>query len=164
MIGLGVLFIMMVWMSISFSIMFFSTIKIKNKLKRWLLILIIFPLIFIAPVLDEIVGRYQVYQICENSKWYFDEETSKNRDVVYGGMSNKVIDKTIISIEEIKRIFVDKATGEVVIYDISYMHGNGWLIRYLMKKNKNQSDVNACYPKIKKNEIFDKLNINQIKG
>lgn len=43
------------------------TSKLKSRWWRWMLAAVLLPLIFMAPLADEIVGKYQFDQLCESA-------------------------------------------------------------------------------------------------
>ena len=107
MIGLGVFFVAAIWFAISFSVMFFSTMKIKKIMWRLLLICIFWPLIFLAPMADVIIGLHQFDQVCKEKGWVYDEHEVRNSTVKYGGQTVQRIDDKFIPIEKITTYWVD---------------------------------------------------------
>jgi len=50
---------------LAYGIVRLLTFKLKSRWWRWVLGVVLLPLIFMAPLADEIVGKYQFDQLCE---------------------------------------------------------------------------------------------------
>lgn len=159
MIGLAILIVLAIWAAIAFVLMFVFTMKMKNKLQRWLLICLLSPLVFVAPVADVIIGEYQFDQVCKEKKWIYNESKVRNREVRYGGQSVERIDDKFIPIEKITTNWVDPVTDSVLVSQIKFRVGGGWLMRAILNKPKYPTTSSVCYPDEYRNVFFERLNI-----
>jgi len=132
--------------------------------KKAITLIVIFTLLFIAPVGDEIVGWFQFRALCSRGiKPVYNIDKSKGTTVRYWSQPRKNIKNTIIPIEELKISWVDVKTGQPVVEYSEYYATGGWLIRSISYNNVTRpfSFNGVCSPINEITRKFDKLKINK---
>lgn len=154
--GIILLIILGIWFFIVKALARLCVIKMQPGTKKTSTHIILFILIFIAPVLDEIIGGFQFRAMCtpENMLVY-EPEKIMGRTIRPKDTPNYSIDNKIIPMRVTHSQWVDSATGEVLIeHKIFYAKG-GWLSRSLGAgiSLNGSCDSREYY------ELFEKFNI-----
>lgn len=109
------------------------TRRCKTEGAKVVCALLLFPIIFIAPVVDEIVGGHQFSQLCEKyAAVEIDEEKAMNRRV-YVDLAEeyKYADGTLVEVRINPHVYRDADTNEIIVKYHTLHAGGGWLIRFL---------------------------------
>ncbi len=159
--GIILLVVLAIWFVIVTKLTAFFSSKIAPKPPKKWLYPIIFILLFIAPVADEIIGGFQFRAMCtpENLLVY-DAEKVKGKTLETNEATTRTINK-IIPIRELTREWFDPETNEVLIKHKILHVGGGWLTRLLglpAYSFNGDCDTREYY------EMFDRLNITKIEN
>jgi hypothetical protein len=141
------------WVMLDVSICFYIEKKIKNRWISWPLVSIIFPLILVFPVSDELIAKRKFEKLCAAEETSFKPVivNAENRDLlqVSGGSSGMITD-TPLEIRFSESIFLDLATREEVLRFKVYSVKGGRLIHFLGVSNSDSPltmDPSSCVPK-----------------
>lgn len=119
-----------IFVAIKLANLFTSGMQTKSK-KKWLYPLILI-LIFIAPVLDEIIGGFQFAALCKRGNTLiYDAEKVQGKTVLWSGMPREKIKNTLLPIEESYVIWIDLDTKNKLIEYKEYYATGGWLGRFI---------------------------------
>jgi len=130
--GIILLFILAIWFYSVKKISWFCISKIQSGTKKAVIHKVLFVLIFIAPVADDIIGGFQFRALCkQGAKLIYDVEKVRGKTVLWSGMPRTKIKNTIIPIEESIVDWVDVNTGEILIKYKEYYATGGWLSRFI---------------------------------
>ena len=133
--------------------------------KKAITLIVIFTLLFIAPVGDEIVGGFQFRALCARGiKPVYNEQKARGKIVQYKEIEIRII-KKIIPIWESTSEWVDPDTGEALVILKRYVAKGGWLSRLIRFQQGSPPIIfdGTCRSK-EFFTIFDKLGIKKIKG
>jgi hypothetical protein len=144
-----------------------AAIMISKNIPHWLGItkhgavisVLLFPLIFVAPIADELIGRWQFNRLCEREAvvtlspdWERVKAARDNDDPIVG------IDGYVIPIRVQRVEFVDANTGKPFLTYKGF-HTYGGLLFGRLGLGLGQST--SCWPK-DKTQLLNKLNIDQL--
>lgn len=176
MAGLIILFILGSWAFVTAKITKFIILKIGLEQKedvsktssleilfRLVAFLVVYTLVFISPVADEVIGKEQMeflYCNTENMLIY-DEDKVRGKSLQYKFVPRKKINKILV-IKEISSEWVDPKTGEVFITRRMYYARGGWLSK-LISAGKPLTFSDHCSPK-GYYELFKKLDVKKLDG
>lgn len=130
MIGIILLAVLGLWGFICYWITRFLLGRVGKSSTRKITFPIIFLLVFLLPVADEIIGGVQFWKLCkEKSVLVVNEEKIKGRTVISQGGINSQLSGYILPIRIQYWSYRDKETGEILIsWNDLYAKG-GWLSR-----------------------------------
>jgi len=160
--GIIALAFLTTWFFIANKLTKFFTSKIYLKIKGKWIYPVVFVLVFLTPVADEIIGGFQFRALCtpENMLIY-DAKKIKGRSVQYKAMPSYNIDK-IINITVVHSQWVAPQTGEVLIEHRMFHAKSGWLYRLVgltgFGSLNGHCDLKEYY------ELFEKLEIKKLSG
>lgn len=161
MIGLMALFFVVLWVIFSGFVSFLITKKISSDGYKTVVMLILFSILFVAPIVDDILGGVQFRLLCSNdSVAYVNVEKSRNKEL-FEYSNEAVMSGYILPTKQHEFFFKDKATNEVVVSWRRYESSGGWLSRAI---NFNSSDApftftGSCRPNYSGMSIVKDLNI-----
>ena len=131
MIGLIALAILGGWFFVALKASRYICTKVKNeKIKRILSPLLV-VLIFIAPVMDEVIGAFQFKTLCSTETKLIVDENATGKTVVYENVPNKIIHGYAIPITESTESYKDVESKNIVIKWNVFRARGGWLSRNL---------------------------------
>ena len=161
MIGLIALFLLLAWLLI--------TLWITSRIKKLLILSgikvcilpLIFIVIFVVPVADEIVARFQFKQLCQPENiLVYDENKLKNKNVKLVLNRKNKLNKAVLITEYIKK-WNDSNTNELLLVKKMYRAKGGWLINTLFPTAGPLTFKKACgFGGAGK--LFSELNVNVI--
>jgi hypothetical protein len=161
--GIILLVVLAAWIFVAVKITGFFVRKIQFWVTKVLVAMVLFVLIFIAPVADDIAGGFQFRALCtpENILVY-DEEKVRNKRVITNESTVKTINK-IIPIRELTREWLDPVDGKVLITHKMYQAKGGWLSRSIgfPQGSPPYTFDGGCDSK-EYYELFEKLNITKV--
>ena len=131
MAGLILFFILGVWLLVTALVAWLITKIIKNKLIRYSSMVLIIPVLFLLPVIDEILSRNHFFDLCkQQAVLKYDEKKLKNSTVYYAGIERMRV-PSFIPIFKDKRTYRNYDTDEIVITEYIIRAKGGWLSRKL---------------------------------
>ncbi len=159
--GIILLVILAIWTVIVTKLTAFFTSKVHAGIKKKVLSVIIFALLFSAPVADEIIGGFQFRALCrEGTKIVFDADKAKDKTVQLKNVPDRIIDK-VIPIREMTWDWVDIKTGQTYIkYKYFYAKG-GWLSRLISFPQGSPPYTFDRFCGSNEDALFKKMNISK---
>lgn len=149
------------------GVWFTAAIMLSKRIPRWLgvtkqqgnLSVLLFPVILVAPIADELIGRWQFHRLCEREAvvtlspdWERVKAARDNDDPI------TEIDDYVIPIRVQRVEFVDTNTGKPFLtYKGFHTHGGVLLGRLGLGLGQSTS----CWPK-DKTQLLNKLSIDQL--
>lgn len=131
MIGLAVLLVMAVWAVTVFVLLFVFTMKLKNKLRRWLLIYLLSPIIFLLPVGDEVIGAFQFKSLCSEKLFFSVGEDARGQTVTTMGIRKSPVSNMLLPVYEENWAYKSVKSDDVVLsWNVFHSEG-GWLLQWL---------------------------------
>lgn len=131
--GIFLIVVFLVWIKICAALSRKITRNIKSRIKKATGRLIIFFILLLAPLSDELVGLFQFKSLCKQyATVTIDEQNATNRKVRYETRSQDNYAKgTAVKIRIDPYVFRDVETNKIVVsYNILHAKG-GWLINLL---------------------------------
>ncbi len=161
--GIILLVILTLWFIfvVKLTVFFISKIALKTQ-KKWMYP-VVFILLFIAPVADEIIGGFQFRALCtpENLLVY-DVDKLRGKIVVPRDIPMKTLDK-IIPIVVTIGAWEDAGTGELLLtYKIISAKG-GWLSHFIGGGTSFFTFNGKCSSK-EYYKLFEKLNVTKLEN
>ena len=161
--GIILLTVLALWFFIATKITGFLTSKIYLKIKGKWIYSMVFILVFIAPVMDEIIGGFQFRALCtpENLLIY-DVEKLRGKTVEYdydGGDVYQI--NKVIPIWMSYGQFVEKNTNNILFKRVKYDAGSGWLVRLI---GFSQGLNGSCHLINETDRIFEELNVTKVEN
>lgn len=131
MIGLIILAIVGLWFLLAFLFTLWMGRRFVSERWRWPVGLVMYPVLLLLPVVDELVARPQIEQLCrEGAVLKIDEQKIKGRRVKYSAEPlNADVPGTAIPVTYTKAVFRDAGTDEELGSRGRYVIAGGWLIR-----------------------------------
>jgi hypothetical protein len=130
MIFIFALFVVAAWFALTIAIGYVATIRIENKVLRFVVVLALVGVLFPLPLVDELIGKRQFEELCkENSTIQVDRASAVGKTVYLSKTSDVEIKDKWVHIVLKPWRFVDVATGEPVVSYNTLMARGGWLIR-----------------------------------
>lgn len=163
--GIILLLVLAAWVYVAKKLSRFFVREMHAGTKKNAVTIVLFVLLFIAPVADEIAGGFQFRALCtpENMLVY-DESKVRNKKVVTKESIVKTINK-IIPIRELTREWLDPANGQVLITHKMYHAKGGWLSRTIgFPQGSPPYTFNGSCSSKEYYELFEKLNITKIEN
>jgi hypothetical protein len=128
--GLILLFVLGVWFFIAKKLTSFLTTKMQVSTLKKATQVLLFAMILVAPVADEIVGGFQFRALCERGYLpIYDAAKAKGKTVYLKDVPDENISNSLIPIREEYWKYVDSATGETLLSWKEYHAKGGWLSR-----------------------------------
>jgi len=125
--GIILFFLLATWFYIVAKICGWIVSGMRPGNKKAITLIVIFTLLFIAPVGDEIVGGFQFRALCaRGTKPVYDAEKAMGKTVILKQIPDRII-KKVIPIREQIWDWVDIKTGEPIIIYKRYYASGGWL-------------------------------------
>ena len=130
MIGLYLLFLLGIWT----VLVAWLSVKIAKRLPvpKWRplvgigLFIILLPMVLI----DELIGKWQFEQLCQENSTIYIAPDAKGRTVVYqANPPDDVVQGTWVRIRIQKRRYVDATTGETIVSYKNVKARGGWFMR-----------------------------------
>lgn len=148
------------------AIWFFVTLKLSGFIvskcgatKKSLTRFSLFVMIFLLPLLDEIVGGVQFRSLCNSNEILVNQEMLKGKTVQLKRPANRIL-KRVIPIRESVWEWVDPHTGDVLIKYKDYHAKGGWLSRFIgFPQGSPPYTFNGSCESKKARLIFDELKI-----
>jgi hypothetical protein len=121
-----------VWFFVAKKLTDFFTSGIQAQSKKNWLYPLVFILILIAPVMDEIIGDFQFRALCiVGNQLVYDSEKIQGKTLLWTGLPRTKVENTIIPIEESLNVWVDIGSNEVLLEYKEYYATGGWLSRLI---------------------------------
>ncbi|PHS67612.1 MAG: hypothetical protein COB23_10250 [Methylophaga sp.] len=142
------------------TIFFTSTVQSETR-KKWLTPFV-FTLVFVSPVLDEIIGGFQFRAVCtDKNMLIYDEKSVKNKTLLYFHLSREYVKNTVIPIEKIISAGMDITTEKTLLKRTKYQATGGWLSRFIAFNNITRPYTfhGVCGVKDELSQLERKLNI-----
>lgn len=162
MTGLFLIVVILIWFVINLIITSWLVSNIRISWIRIMTGFILFSLIILLPVADEIIGRIQFKALCEKyAVQYIDEKNAFNKKVFYVPRGRNIYaEGTAVRIQINPRIYKDAETGRILVSSHTLIATGGWLIRTLGISETNSPLLfnKACYPP-NQDEFKKKFNI-----
>lgn len=155
MIGLLFLFGMGLW--------FIAAIMLSKRIPRWMgvtkhrgnISVLLFPLVLVAPIADDLIGRWQFYRLCDREAVVtLSPNANKVEWARRGNSARTDFEGYLIPIRSQTGEYVDIHTGNVFMTDASFYTDGGYLKRHLY----GLGGVTSCHPH-NLNTISKRLNI-----
>jgi hypothetical protein len=162
MTGLLLIVIFIIWLSIVAFVSIWAARRFRSREARLFFGVLAFGVLLPAPLVDEIIGKWQFESLCKKyAVVEIDEKNAMNRQVVYvRRKSDQFAEGTAVQIRIDPKVYSDVVTGKVLVSYHQLSARGGWLIRFL-----GISEVDApllfnkgCAPKSQK-EFIKKFNI-----
>jgi hypothetical protein len=141
------------WVLLDLKICFLIEEKVKRRWISWPLVIILFPVILVFPVSDELIAKRKFDKLCAQEEAAFKPViiNAENRDLrLVKGAPRGLITNEPLPIEFGESIYVDLATGEEVFRYKVYSVEGGRLIHFLGVSNSNSPltiGLSSCAPK-----------------
>ena len=163
----GIIFFGMigVWVFISVKLTGLLTKIVKSPRKKSWVYPIVFFLVFISPLIDEIIGGFQFRALCKpENMLVYDAEKIKNKTLLYSPLSINKIKNTIIPIEVSLSVGIDSTTREILLERKKYRATGGWLSRFVAFNSMTRPYTfnGVCGVKSQLAQLEKKLNIKAI--
>lgn len=131
--GLLLLFVAACWLVVAAMITRRATRRFKSLAAKIAIGTLIFPLLLMAPVADEIVGARQFDALCKQyAVQVIDEEHALNRRVLsVGRAGERFVEGTAVRIRIQPWIYKDAETDKLLVSYHTLHATGGWLIRTL---------------------------------
>lgn len=152
--GIIILIVLLLWGFVVKKVSYYCVYKMQTGNKKVVVQGVVFLLVFIAPVVDDILGGFQFRAMCspENLLEY-DAEKIAGKTIKTIPTKNYHVDNILVPIWVTHTRWVDYTTGEILIdHKIMYSKG-GWLSRSIGIQRDDSCDTNLYY------EIFNQLGI-----
>ena len=173
MTGLLLIGVLIAWIAIAFALAGAFTRGIKAGLRRAAVGVVVFALLLPLPVVDEIIGGFQLRALCRaGAVARYDEEKLRGRTVRMRLEPNPDVPSVmqtptrrvaaLIPIEEQTEEWIDVATGEVLLSQKAFTARGGLLIRMLGISNDDSPltiDPRSC--RIPAGPIFKRLGVRE---
>lgn len=158
---IGVLFL------IGIVFWFVVSVVLSRKIPRWLgvtkygagISMLLFPVVLVAPVADEIIGRWQFNRLCEReavvtlSPDWEKVKRASQRDIPIVPLSGY-----LIRIQSQRVEYIDIDTG-VNFFTIQAFHAEGGFLFY--KLGLGLGTLTACWPK-NSHQAYKQTNLDQL--
>jgi len=150
-----------IWFFIAHKLTQFFTSKINLKIKGKWIYPLVFVLVFIAPIADEIIGGFQFRALCtpENLLIY-DAEKVRGKGL-RGQITSHVMNNRILPIRITQTEWSKPEENEVLITHKILYAGSGWLGHLIGWISSPLTFSGKCDTR-EYYEMFDKLNIIEI--
>lgn len=144
-----------------------AAIWLSKRIPRWVGIkkhttvasVLLFPLVLTAPIADDLIGRWQFYQLCDREAvvtlspgW----ETVKRAKREW--MSSKKYDEYLIPIESQGLRYIDADTGKIFMTNQALFTSGGFFQRHLYGLNRQAT---SCHP-ANGQAIEEQLNLSEL--
>ena len=104
--------------------------KMQEGYKKTIAYIVVFSLLFIVPVADEVVGGFQFRALCKKgSRLIYVAEEVKDKTVWWSEKPRKEVANTILTIKEAVIYGVDPVTKKQLVEYKNYYATGGWLSR-----------------------------------
>lgn len=160
--GIILLLVLVIWAFVVIKLTGFFVRKMQFGVTKVLVSMVLFVLLFIVPVADDIAGGFQFRAICkQGSKLLYDAEKAQGKTVQLKNTPDRKMIK-IVPIREKIWDWVDPNTGETLIQYKYYYAKGGWLSRSIgfPQGSPPYTFDGSCGSK-KSVSIFDQLNITE---
>jgi hypothetical protein len=149
--GIFLIAVFIIWLIISIAVAQWVARHCKSKFMRLFSGVVVFPLLLLAPLADEVIGIFQFESLCKKyAVVEIDERNSMNRYVATEIRKKDVYaEGTAVSIRIDPYIYRDTETKQIIVsYHILHAQG-GWLVRFLGISETNAPLLfgSGCEPK-----------------
>ena len=163
----GIIFfgIIGVWGFIAVKLAGFLTSRVKSPRKKIWLYPPVLILIFVAPIMDEIIGGFQFRALCKpEDMLVYDADKIRNKILLYSPLSINKVKNTIITIEVSLSGGVDLTTGDILLERKKYRATGGWLSRLVAFNSMTRPYTfnGVCGVKNELSQLEKKLDIKAI--
>lgn len=162
MTGIFLIAIAIGWLAVVIAVTRWTSQRFKSWFMKGVCVVVVFPLLLVAPLADELIGKQQFESLCGRyAVQVIDEPHALNRRVVYVPRgADQYAEGTAVRIRIDPWIYRDAETNQVLVsYHTLHAEG-GWLIRSLgiSESNSPLSFGSGCGPADER-EFIKKLNI-----
>lgn len=130
--GLLLLFVAGVWFFFVWWLTVFLTRKMPSGAMTTIVEYLLFAVLLVAPLADEIIGRFQFKALCKkNATVTLDTTNTQGRTVWFGESLRTQMTLGTIEVSQAQRRYVDAKTQEPIYHYSRLEAKGGWLIRTL---------------------------------
>jgi len=161
--GIILLLVLSIWVYLATIITRFVVRKMKPGKYRYLVNVIVFVFIFIAPVIDDIIGGFQFRALCKSGGVpIYDKNNVQGRTIKYTSSGWGEVSNTIIPIQELTINWIDPVTEDALFTYKKYDADGGWLSRLIgFPEGSPPYTFNAVCGN-RNNILLDKLNTTKL--
>ena len=163
--GIILLVVLTIWFYIVKKLSEFCVIKMPSGSKKSVVKSLIFVLLFIAPVADDIIGGFQFRALCKpENLLVYAEEKLRGKSVKPRSVPPHTINK-ILTIFVSTGQWEDSETGELLVTYRIYEAGGGWLSRLIgFPQGSPPYTFNGYCMSKEYYQLFTKLNVTKIEN
>lgn len=135
MTGLSLGFIGIIWILLLLCLCIAITKRMPRSWWPLAVWLGVYGMIFPLPLLDEIVGKYQFDQLCQdNANVVYVHPNAKGRRVYSAGVKDMLLPNNWVRIWMQEWRYIDASTGETIVrYNALHTNG-GWIVRKFLQE------------------------------
>jgi len=130
--GIILIFILGVWFVVVIKLTGLATSWMESGKGKYLAYVVMFVLLFLAPVADDIAGGFQFRALCkEGGAPIYVRGIVQGRTVKYSSSGWNELNGTIVPIQELTIYWVDATSGKELLTYKKYDADGGWLSRLI---------------------------------
>jgi len=130
--GVILIVVLALWFYIAFGVSAFLGSKIRAGILKGLMRLVLFPLILLAPVADDIIGGFQFRSLCKaEAVATYDEAKVRGRTVHLKSAEVSHYANTILPTHKQIWRYADHITNEELLSYVDIHSDGGWLSRWI---------------------------------
>ncbi|HCX81528.1 MAG: hypothetical protein A3E00_15255 [Curvibacter sp. RIFCSPHIGHO2_12_FULL_63_18] len=151
---------------IGFGLWLIAAIMLSAKIPRWLGMSkhttaaswLLFPLLLVAPIADELIGRWQFNRLCEREAVAtLSPDWEKVRRATHREIPTVELDGYFIPIRLQREEYFDRDSGKTFISKLAFHTKGGFLMRHGL----GLDGTTSCWPP-KHESIYREINLEQL--
>lgn len=151
MTGIFLIIVILVWLGVAIWLSKLVTQRIEHSAVRWLISVLLFAVLMVAPVTDEIIGGYQFQELCQKDAFLNLKETAIRGQSVIAEVKHvdELLTGTAIPIRWTNFVYKKLNTDEILASYSVYSAKGGWFIHMLKISEGNAPLLfsGGCSPK-----------------
>lgn len=160
--GIILLLVLAIWIYVVKKLSGFCVLKMQSSLKKTIVYYVVFTILLITPLVDEVIGKFQFNSLCSlNNRLIFNEDNLKGKTV----RTKEVIQRkihNIIPITEQTRKWLDVETEEILVVHKMYDAEGGWISRLIGYPDGRPYTFNGRCGYVDTYKLFQKLDVTKM--
>ncbi len=162
MTGLFLIAVAIAWLATVVVLTRWVTRRFRSTASKFVSGLVVFPVLLVAPLTDELIGKRQFESLCKKyAVVVIDEQHAMNRHVVFVlPQKDQFAEGTAVQIRIDPNVYRDAETNQVLVSYYTLHAKGGWLIRTLGISETNAPLLfrSGCAP-VRQDAFKKKFNI-----
>ncbi len=130
--GLLLIGVAIIWLIVVIAITLWLAGRFKSWPLRMVSAVVVFPILLVAPLADELIGKHQFESLCErNGRHEADFAAIADKTLLVTNSNYEPVGGTILETMALKQTYSDPASGKQLLMFYGYQSKGGWLMRML---------------------------------